>query len=236
MQNNTETSDLQKTIIYVFYIGLSCLVTSVLNFIHIKYILDIQITVISFVMPAFAGILFGYLLARIKLLGRQLTHIAYTDSLTRIYNRLHFGNFLEAEIDRVKRYGGACSIIYFDIDFFKKINDEHGYLIGDEVLAKLTNIVNTANRNSDVFARYGGEEFIILTSSTDLAGATIHAENLRKKIEDSTFNVVGNITCSFGVAEFDMEKDDITSIIKRASTALSNAKDNGRNRVVQAEL
>lgn len=234
MQDDTKTSEGQKTTIYVVHIVLSCLLTCFLNVIHSVYILEINLSPASFIMPLVAGLFFGYLLSRIKLLGRQLTHIAYTDSLTRIYNRLHFGHFLEAEIDRVKRYGGTCSVIFFDIDFFKKINDQHGHLVGDDVLTNLTALVNAQNRNSDVFARYGGEEFIILTSSTDLAGATTHAEHLREKIATTSFDKIGKLTCSFGVAEFNKEKDDITTIIRRVDAALYNAKANGRNCVVQA--
>ena len=236
MKDNSITNLLNKIKTYASHIILSCLLTSLLNVIHATYIIDTKLSVASFIMPVVAGILFGYLLARIKFLSQQLKLIAYTDSLTRIYNRLHFRHFLEAEIDRVRRYGGTCSIIFFDIDYFKKINDKHGHHIGDVVLSELTTLVNSENRNSDVFARYGGEEFIILTSATNLAGATIHAENLRKKIENTQFGIAGKVTCSFGVAEINKDKDDVSSIIKRADAALYTAKAKGRNCVVQAEI
>lgn len=236
MEDDTEISSLYKAKIFAIYIGLSCVFTAILNVIHASFIIEIKITAASFIMPVFAGLLFGYLIARIKLLGKQLAHIAYTDSLTRIYNRLHFGHFLIAEIDKIKRYGGTCSIIFFDIDYFKEVNDQHGHLIGDDVLGKITDVVNSANRTSDVFARYGGEEFIILTTSTDLEGAAIHAEHLREKIASTSFIYEMKITCSFGVAEFIKESDDTTSFIKRADVALYNAKGSGRNCVIKAEI
>lgn len=234
MTNKIKNINIDKVKIYALFISMSCVLTIMLNIVHTLFILKINITLASFIIPVIAGIFFGYLLSNIKILSKQLMHIAYTDSLTQIYNRLPFGHFLEAEIDKINRYGGTCSIIFFDIDNFKAINDKFGHLTGDETLKKLSEIVNTLNRNSDVFARYGGEEFIILASSTNLEGATIHAERLREEIEKTKFKNAGTITCSFGVVEFIKGSDDFTSIIKRADRALYDAKDKGRNCVVQA--
>lgn len=221
----------EKFLVYFLYIAISCLFTSGLNIIHTEYMLNIPLTPKAFIAPIFAGLLFGYLLARIKLLQEQMSLMAYTDPLTNIYNRLHFSNFLDAEIDRVKRYGGTFTLIFFDLDRFKDVNDEYGHLVGDEVLKEIAQVVQNANRNADIFARYGGEEFIILAPSTDTAGARIHAERLRKDIEGHRFNGVNKITCSFGIAEFQPDTDDVTSLFKRADTALYNAKNHGRNRV-----
>ena len=234
MINKIRNINIDKVKIYALFISMSCILTTLLNVVHTLYILKINISLASFIIPIIAGIFFGYLLSNIKILSKQLLHIAYTDPLTQIYNRLPFGHFLEAEIDKINRYGGTCSIIFFDIDNFKAINDKFGHLTGDEVLKKLSEIVTTLNRTSDVFARYGGEEFIILASSTDLEGAMIHAERLREKIEKTTFKNTGTITCSFGVVEFIKGSDDFTSIIKRADSALYEAKHTGRNCVVQA--
>lgn len=221
----------EKLLVYSLYIAISCLFTSGLNIIHAEYLLNIPLTPRAFIAPLFAGVLFGYLLARIKLLHEQMCLMAHTDPLTSIYNRLHFSNFLDAEIDRVKRYGGTFSIIFFDLDRFKQINDEYGHLVGDEVLKEVAEIVQHANRNADIFARYGGEEFIILAPATDIAGARIHAERLRRDIEHHRFNGVNQLTCSFGIAEFQPDDDDVTTLFKRADTALYNAKTHGRNRV-----
>ena len=221
----------EKLLVYFLYIAISCLFTSGLNIIHAEYMLNIPLTPAAFITPVFAGILFGYLLARIKLLHEQMSLMAYTDPLTNIYNRLHFGHFLDAEIDRVKRYGGTFSIIFFDLDRFKEVNDEYGHLVGDEVLKQVAGVVEKANRNADIFARYGGEEFIILAPATDITGARIHAERLRNDIAQHRFSEINHLTCSFGVAEYKSNVDDMTSLFKRADTALYNAKKLGRNRV-----
>jgi diguanylate cyclase (GGDEF)-like protein len=221
----------EKVLVYFLYIAISCLFTSGLNIIHAEYMLNIPLTPAAFITPIIAGLLFGYLLARIKLLHQQMSLMAYTDPLTSIYNRLHFGHFLDAEIDRVKRYGGTFSIIFFDLDRFKEVNDEYGHLVGDEVLKRVAEIVEKANRNADIFARYGGEEFIILAPATDIAGARIHAERLRNDIEHHRFSEISHLTCSFGVAEYKPDADDVMSLFKRADTALYNAKKLGRNRV-----
>ena len=221
----------EKMLVYFLYIAISCLFTSGLNIIHAEYLLNIPLTPAAFITPVFAGLLFGYLLARIKLLHQQMSLMAYTDPLTNIYNRLHFGHFLDAEIDRVKRYGGTFSIIFFDLDRFKEVNDEYGHLVGDEVLKRVAEIVEKANRNADIFARYGGEEFIILAPATDIAGARVHAERLRNDIEHYRFSEISHLTCSFGVAEYKPDADDVMSLFKRADTALYNAKKLGRNRV-----
>ncbi len=228
-ESNVPTSE--KLLVYFLYIAISCLFTSGLNIIHTEYMLNIPLTPAAFIAPIFAGLLFGYLLARIKLLHEQMSLMAHTDPLTNIYNRLHFGNFLDAEIDRVKRYGGTFSIIFFDLDRFKEINDEYGHLVGDEVLKQVVEVVQHANRNADIFARYGGEEFIILAPSTDIAGARIHAERLREDIENHRFSDIHKLTCSFGIAEYKADADDVPSLFKRADTALYNAKNLGRNRV-----
>ncbi len=224
----------QKLFTYLLYISLSCFFTAVLNIVHTVYALKIEFTLASFIIPVFAGLLFGLMLAHIKVLSEKLGKMAYTDSLTHIYNRLHFAHFLDAEIDKVKRYGGCFSIIFFDLDNFKDINDNYGHMTGDDVLEKVTELISKANRSADIFARYGGEEFIILAPETNLSGACIHAERLRNDIEQYEFPKVGHLTSSFGVAEFNAETDDVESILERADIALYMAKDLGRNRVEKA--
>ena len=218
--------------IYAVYILLACIFTAELNIIHAHFLLNMELSYISFIMPTFAGILFGYLLARVKLLGEQLKEIAYTDSLTNIYNRLHFNRLLEAEMDKAKRYGGQLSIIFFDIDHFKQINDTHGHPTGDIILKEIASVISEANRSSDIFARYGGEEFIILTASTNIKGAMEHAQRLKQDIEQHRFTI-GRVTASFGVAEFNTTSDDHESLLERADKALYQAKSDGRNCVRQ---
>ncbi len=219
---------------YLLYVALSCFFTTVLNTFHTLYVLKIELSAISFIIPTFTGLLFGLMLAYIRVLITQLRNMAYTDPLTKIYNRLHFAHFLDAEIDKVKRYGGKFSIIFFDLDHFKRVNDSYGHLVGDDVLASITNIVSRANRSADIFARYGGEEFIILTPETNLSGAFIHAERLRNDIDKFKFDTIGHITSSFGVTEFDSEADSVETLLDRADKALYMAKEFGRNRVEKA--
>jgi len=221
-----------KTGTYSAYIILSCLFTAELSVIHSKFMLDIDITPLAFVMPTAAGILFGYLMARIKILSDEMTTMAHTDGLTKIYNRLHFNNFLEAEIDKVKRYGSTFSIIFFDLDHFKQINDTHGHMVGDEILENVAEIISIANRSSDIFARYGGEEFIILAASTNMKGAYDHALRLKTDIEQHRFSI-GRVTCSFGVTEFIAGSDTLATLIERADAALYDAKAEGRNCVIK---
>jgi len=228
---NTKIATSNKLFTYLLYISLSSFFTAILNIIHTKFVLKIEFTATAFVIPLLAGILFGAMLAHIKILSEQLGKLAFTDSLTHIYNRLHFAHFLDAEIDKVKRYGGTFSMIFFDLDYFKDVNDNYGHLVGDTVLEEITKIVSSANRSADIFARYGGEEFIILTPETDLNGALIHAERLRNDIEKFEFQTVGHVTSSFGVTEFKTETDTVESLLDRVDKALYLAKEYGRNRV-----
>ena len=227
----TSNTTKNSLLTYLLYISMSCFFMSALNIIHTEYILQIPLVPISFIIPVFAGLLFGLMLAKIKVLSEKLSTMAYTDSLTKIYNRLHFAHFLDAEIDKAKRYGGSFSIIFFDLDHFKEVNDNYGHLVGDHVLEEITDIVSSANRKADIFARYGGEEFIILAPSTDTDGAFIHAERLRNDIEQHNFRKVGHITSSFGVTAFNPETDSLESLLERVDKALYMAKEYGRNRV-----
>ena len=117
------------------------------------------------------------------------------------------------EYTKLKRNNKKFSIVLCDIDYFKKINDEHGHQVGDAVLVRLVTLMSEQVRSSDIVARYGGEEFIILAPETDISGASIHAERLRNDIEKYEFETVGHITSSFGIAEFKAETDDVDSIL-----------------------
>jgi len=160
----------------------------------------------------------------------KITKLSETDYLLKIYNRSKFKDELTKEISRVKRYGSNLSLIMFDVDYFKKINDEYGHDKGDDVLIKITEIIKDIIREADVFARYGGDEFIILTPNTDLKEAGQLAERLRKEVAESEFDQIGSVTCSFGVTEFGSD-DDIDSFIKKVDDALYKSKEKGRNKV-----
>lgn len=161
-----------------------------------------------------------------ELLEKQAT----TDALTGIFNRLKFDELLKSELSRAKRYALPLSLIMFDIDHFKKINDTYGHQAGDLVLKELTGLVAGDLRTPDIFARWGGEEFIILVPHDRVEEARELAERLRTRIAHFHFSIVWNVTCSFGVTGLRGD-DDLNTFVKRADDALYKAKNGGRDRL-----
>ncbi len=161
---------------------------------------------------------------------RRENILATTDSLTGIYNRMKFDTLLEEQIKIAKRYNEPLSVIFFDIDHFKKINDTYGHKVGDKVLIKLAKLIKNSIRSCDVFARWGGEEFIIYLPKTPLKESIEIAEKLKVIVSKHPFGEVEKITCSFGVSTLE-EGDTQDSLLLRVDKALYNAKENGRNRV-----
>ncbi|PHQ65852.1 MAG: diguanylate cyclase response regulator [Sulfurimonas sp.] len=157
-------------------------------------------------------------------------HEASYDSLTNIYNRTKLNDLFCRQIETAKVNSDAFAFIMLDIDYFKSVNDNYGHLVGDAVLIQMTNLIKKSIRDSDIFARWGGEEFVLLLPHVSLEKAEEIANYLRAKIEDDKFPEVASITCSFGVACY-KDGDTIDSIIKRADSALYDAKNAGRNRV-----
>jgi len=155
---------------------------------------------------------------------------AYRDGLTNIFNRHKFDELFASELERVKRYKFPMSIAILDIDHFKEFNDNHGHLVGDEVLIMLSSNLGDKLRKTDVYARWGGEEFVILFIETKLDDAIISSNNIRKNIEQLEHKTAGKITVSFGVTQY-QENDTLESLFKRCDDALYKAKENGRNRV-----
>ncbi|KAA0258036.1 diguanylate cyclase [Deferribacter autotrophicus] len=155
---------------------------------------------------------------------------AILDELTMVYNRRYFNLVVNEEIERAKRYQQKLSIIIFDVDFFKKINDTYGHQTGDYVLKKLSNIIKKSIRTTDMLFRIGGEEFAILLPNTDLEAALKVAEKLCRIVEGTRFDTVKKVTISMGVTEL-RQDDDMESFYKRGDKALYQAKENGRNRV-----
>lgn len=158
-----------------------------------------------------------------------ITEISETDDMLGIYNRSKFIDVLKSEISRSRRYNHDLSLIMFDLDCFKVINDEYGHQVGDEILIEITEIIESEIREIDLFARYGGDEFMILNPETKLENAVRLAERLKKKISSTNFTEVNKITLSFGVTEL-KDKDDIDSLLKRVDDALYKAKES-RNAV-----
>ena len=169
----------------------------------------------------------------------RLFQLATVDGLTGLYVRRYFEVRLQEELTRVRRHGGAVSLLMIDIDFFKKINDTYGHQQGDCILQEFASIIQTSIRYEiDLPCRYGGEEFIILLPSTDLEGAMSVAERMRKHCEMHKFVTLSNdaikMTISIGVATVTKAQFiSKESFIEYTDSKLYQAKHNGRNQVAK---
>ncbi len=163
---------------------------------------------------------------------KKLQLVATTDPLVKIPNRLKFDSVLNKTIDNFNKTGKTFSLIFFDIDHFKSINDTYGHKTGDKILVELAKLVSSFIRKSDTFARWGGEEFAIILPGADINKAYEIAQKIRESIEKHQFPFEGKVTCSFGVTEV-KRGDTPNSIVARADKALYEAKERGRNRVIK---
>jgi len=174
----------------------------------------------------------GYVsdISDLKRVEEELRALSITDSLTGIHNRRYFQDRLKAEMIRVKRASGALSVIMFDIDHFKRINDQHGHAVGDEVLKELCRRISQRLRRTDVFCRLGGEEFVVLCANTDGSQAFSVALELWQALRGEPMEGVGTVTASFGVASWRVE-EGVDSLLLRADSGVYAAKQAGRDRV-----
>jgi two-component system cell cycle response regulator len=167
---------------------------------------------------------------------QQMYDAALRDALTRAFNKKYFIDRLETEIAYARRHQQPLSLVMFDVDFFKRINDTYGHVAGDYVLARLARIAAGAVRTEDVFARYGGEEFGVICRGVGLANAGILGERLRTLIQACSFEHEGQplpVTISAGVAAYpEVDAKTCTELIAAADEALYEAKRTGRNRVL----
>ncbi len=177
--------------------------------------------------------LFNRLLAFTDGLLREKEKLAATDALTGLMNRRSFLTCAEREISRADRYAQSLSLIFLDIDHFKRVNDRYGHHAGDEVLKTFSDLIRERIRSSDLLARWGGEEFLILAPETQLESAAALAESLREAVAASAFPSVGSVTCSLGVAQR-KSTESFEAFCARADAALYQAKETGRNRVCAA--
>jgi len=157
-------------------------------------------------------------------------NISRHDKLTSLYNRAAFMEILQAEIDNFRITGASLSLLMMDIDDFKHVNDTHGHLAGDAVLASFGEILQSHLRGGDIAARYGGEEFAILAINTSQNQVFRMAENLRKRIEHYIFPVIKHATASIGCTSYS-PNEDLTEFIQRADFALYDAKRSNKNNV-----
>lgn len=173
-------------------------------------------------------------ITKLKEKSNLLEYQASHDKLTGLFNRNRFDELYEKEIKRARRYNNDLSLILFDIDNFKMINDSYGHQTGDEVLKEIAKIILGNVREQDINVRWGGEEFLILLPQTNLLGAFTVANKIRTSIETNIFTTNSlNITASFGVTQL-LENDDESSFITRSDKFLYEAKKTGKNKVVSS--
>ncbi len=164
----------------------------------------------------------------------KLAMVSRIDGLTQIYNRKHWQESLEQEFAKAQRHGNNVSLIMFDLDHFKQLNDTYGHQGGDKVLIEVSKTVSDLLRVEDVFGRYGGEEFAIVLPETDLSGAVELAERICKTLASTPLSYQKsemNISVSIGVAELVETDYSYEDLISKADRALYVAKDSGRNQV-----
>jgi diguanylate cyclase (GGDEF)-like protein len=169
--------------------------------------------------------------------NEKLAELSTTDALTGVRNRRYFDQTLEREFNRARREREQLSILMLDIDYFKRVNDEYGHQVGDDTLRRVAIILlDVVNRTTDFVARYGGEEFAIIFPNTEVTGAYLVAEKIRKKIAQQQFDAAGitfSITVSIGLMGGGPSSELSTDFwLKEADDALYKAKEEGRNKVV----
>lgn len=166
-------------------------------------------------------------------LNEHLHKLATTDSLTGVMNRYRIEHLVQIFLANAERYGHAFSLILFDIDHFKRVNDTYGHEVGDRVLQTLVACVEHDLREGDLLGRWGGEEFMVLLAGTGLAGAAVDAERMRARVAATPFGLRDPVTVSLGVTEW-VKGDRLKDLLVRADSAMYRAKKAGRNRVCSA--
>ncbi len=164
----------------------------------------------------------------------EIYKMTIVDGLTQIHNKRYLSEALDREMLRARRHSRELSVVMFDIDHFKVVNDDYGHLAGDFVLRELARLVSTRIRRDEVFARYGGEEFVIVLPETLLEGALKLAEDIRKRVAAHVFIFQGEtipVTISLGCALLDEADATSSDLIQRVDHRLYEAKRGGRDRV-----
>ncbi|MEK6372631.1 MAG: GGDEF domain-containing protein [Acidobacteriota bacterium] len=167
----------------------------------------------------------------------EIYRLTITDGLTQVANKRHFVDFLEREIARATRHGRPLALALFDVDHFKRTNDEYGHLAGDRVLQGIASVVAKQVRREELIARYGGEEFAVVLPETSVEDAALFCERIRADVERERFEFDGEplrATISLGAAALEAS-DTVDTLVARADGLLYRAKQTGRNRVVATE-
>jgi len=199
--------------------------------------LDVSVQIIRNDELGIVTRMFNQMVGRLKENQATLEQLATTDSLTELANRKQIMANLAINIDHYRRYSLEFSILMIDIDYFKTVNDTHGHLIGDAVLAQLARILKETLRTVDSAGRYGGEEFLVILGKTNIHKGLQTAERIRQAVDQHVFtyeDVSLHITISIGLTGVVAEDEKVTSLIGRADKALYEAKAAGRNRVFLA--
>lgn len=171
-------------------------------------------------------------ITKLKEKSNLLEYQASHDKLTGLFNRNRFDEIYTKEIKRTKRYNNELSIIIFDIDDFKMVNDTYGHQIGDEVLKEIAKITLNGVREQDINVRWGGEEFLILLPQTNITGALTVASKIKSAIKEHIFTDKSlKITASFGVSQL-LDEDDEVTLISRSDKLLYEAKKTGKDKVI----
>ncbi|XQW84349.1 sensor domain-containing diguanylate cyclase [Thalassotalea piscium] len=160
----------------------------------------------------------------------EIELISTIDSLTRVANRNKFESMLEKEMLRANRYQNPLSLVIFDIDHFKQINDNHGHKVGDRILCHLCELVLSNIRDVDLLARWGGDEFVIILPELCRQEAHLMCDKLKQLINNNTISDELSVTCSFGVSEY-QQGDSLDALFQRVDNLLYTSKVQGRNTV-----
>ena len=192
------------------------------------------------VFAAMLAATLAYLLLHKERAVAEIERLSMLDPLTGAYNRRTFHETAERELARARRGGQPLSMVLLDIDHFRAINEKHGHVVGDEVLARFADLVREALRKEDMLVRFGGEEFLVLLPEVPGPGAVVVAGRIRRRVAESTVHAAGrdfSLTVSVGVsARLDEGPESVETLIDRATSALALAKERGRNRVVALSL
>ncbi len=162
-------------------------------------------------------------------------YLSMTDELTGLSNRRYFDSSLEKEFLRAQRYNNKLTLVMFDIDHFKGVNDTYGHPCGDYILKQVANAALQTFRKTDTVFRYGGEEFVVILTETDIKQALIPLERFRKTIETLYLNYLGqdlNITVSIGACQYNSNILTKEELLQKTDDALYEAKNSGRNKTV----
>jgi diguanylate cyclase (GGDEF)-like protein len=169
----------------------------------------------------------------VKKSRKRLSSLAHDDKLTGLYNRQYFDKIANEIFDEIVTKNAPLSVLFIDIDYFKRINDTHGHKKGDETLRTIAQLILRSCRKSDIVARYGGEEIVIILPYTGSQDAIQVAKNVNRIVENKTVVLLGiRVTVSIGVATYPGAGDTMTDILENADKALYKAKKSGRNRVI----